>query len=89
MKRLLFVLSLTCALALGANAQDKAPEAKAPEAKPAMTEAQKALKKEMTEKYDANKDGKLDKEEKAKISAEDKAKMEKAGLSQPKKKKAE
>jgi len=89
MKKLLFVLSLTCVLALGANAQEKAPEAKAPEAKPAMTEAQKALKKEMTEKYDANKDGKLDKEEKAKISAEDKAKMEKAGISQPKKKKAE
>ena len=44
--------------------------------------------KEITEKYDANKDGKLDKDEKAKISAEDKEKMAKAGLG-GKKKKAE
>lgn len=40
--------------------------------------------KQMLEKYDTNKDGKLDKEERAKISAEDKAKMEKAGLTHKK-----
>ena len=45
-----------------------------------LTPAQEALKKEMLEKYDANKDGKLDKEERAKISEEDKAKMAEAGL---------
>jgi hypothetical protein len=45
------------------------------------TAEQKQLRKEITEKYDANKDGKIDKEERAKISAEDKAKLEKAGLS--------
>lgn len=45
------------------------------------TAEQKQLRKEMTEKYDTNKDGKIDKEERAKISAEDKAKLEKAGLS--------
>ncbi len=50
-----------------------------------LTAEQKALRKEMTEKYDTNKDGKLDKEERAKISAEDKQKMEHAGLG-PKKK---
>ena len=39
------------------------------------TAEQKALRKEMTEKYDANKDGKIDKEERAKISEDDKKKM--------------
>ena len=34
----------------------------------------------MLDKYDANKDGKLDKEERAKMSQEDKDKMSKAGL---------
>ena len=85
MKKLLFVLSLTCVLAVTANAAEDKAEGK----KPALTEEQKTLKKEMADKYDTNKDGKLDKEERAKISAEDKAKMEKAGLSQGKKKKAE
>jgi hypothetical protein len=47
----------------------------------------KALRKELLEKYDTNKDGKLDKEEKAKISADDKEKAEKAGLIAAKKKK--
>lgn len=45
-----------------------------------MTDDQKKLWKEMVEKYDTNKDGKLDKDEKSKISAEDKKKMEEAGL---------
>lgn len=51
------------------------------------TAEQKQVLKDIKEKYDANKDGKLDKEEKAKISAEDKAKLEKAGLGQHHKKK--
>ncbi len=89
MKKLLFVLSLTCVLALAANAAEKKAEGTAEGKKPALTAEQKALRKEMTEKYDANKDGKLDKEERAKISAEDKEKMEKAGLTHAKKKKAE
>jgi hypothetical protein len=46
-----------------------------------MTAEQKKLKKEMTAKYDANKDGKLDKEERAKMSEEDKKKCKDAGLS--------
>ncbi len=45
-----------------------------------LTEEQRKLRKEMVEKYDTNKDGKLDKTERARISKEDQQKMEKAGL---------
>ena len=38
----------------------------------------KALHKQMLEKYDTNKDGKLDKEERAKMSKEDKEKLKNA-----------
>lgn len=48
--------------------------------RPPLTEEQKALMKEITAKYDTDKDGKLSPEERAKISAEDKEKMTKAGL---------
>jgi hypothetical protein len=82
MKKLLTVLCCTCALALAANAQDAGTKKKTE-----LTDEQKAVKKEMTEKYDANKDGKLDKEERGKMSAEDKAKMEK--VLPPKKKAGE
>ena len=53
-------------------------------AKPALTEEQKKARKDLMAKYDANKDGKLDKEERAKITDEDKTKLKKAGLT-PKK----
>ena len=44
------------------------------------TEAQKTARKDLLAKYDANKDGKLDKEERKKITSdEDKAKLKKAG----------
>ena len=76
MKKLLTILCITCALALVAQADEtKEKEGKK---KAALTTEQKTVKKELTEKYDTNKDGKLDKEEKAKLSAEDKAKWEKA-----------
>jgi hypothetical protein len=45
-----------------------------------MTPEQQKLKTEMTTKYDANKDGKIDEQEAAKISSEDKAKMKEAGV---------
>ncbi|HWF19909.1 MAG TPA: hypothetical protein VG754_11605 [Verrucomicrobiae bacterium] len=48
------------------------------QAQKAVTDEQKALKKEMLEKYDTNKDGKLDKDERAKMTPEDKAKWSKA-----------
>lgn len=81
MKKLLVALCFSCALAVAVQAQDAKP-------KHERTAEQKALQKEMVEKYDTNKNGKLDKEEKSKISAEDKAKMDKAGLT-PKKKKSD
>lgn len=82
MKKLLIVACFSCALALAVQAQDT-------KAKHPQTAEQKALLKEITEKYDTNKDGKLDKEERSKISAEDKAKLEKAGLGHKKKKQGE
>lgn len=81
MKKILTALCLIAALALAAQtAQAKAK-------KPALTDEQKAVRKEIIDKYDTNKDGKLDAEEKAKISAEDKEKMTKAGLGDKKDKK--
>ena len=74
MKKLL-VLAMICVATITAQAQ-----------KTELTDDQKAVKKEMLEKYDANKDGKLDKDERAKMSADDKAKWDKAF---PKKKKAD
>ena len=50
-----------------------------------LTDDQKKIMKEINEKYDTNKDGKLDKEERAKVSADDKKKMKDAGLSRGKK----
>jgi hypothetical protein len=45
----------------------------------ALTPEQKQLRQEMVEKYDTNKDGRLDKEERARISAEDQARLGQAG----------
>lgn len=89
MKKLLVTLCVMSALAIAAQAEDSTAAAKPAAKKHETTAEQKAVMKEIKEKYDTNKDGKLDKEERAKISAEDKAKMEKAGLPMGKKKKAE
>ena len=53
---------------------------------PKASEDQRKLRKEMLEKYDTNKDGKLDKQERAKFSKADKEKLEKAGLGRQAKK---
>ena len=45
-----------------------------------LTPEQEKLKKEMVEKYDANKDGKVDAEEAAKIDRADKKKLKEAGV---------
>lgn len=45
---------------------------------PEMSEEQKKVMKELVEKYDADKNGRLNAEERGKFSAEDKAKYEKA-----------
>jgi len=77
MKRLLVALvGFACAVSLVANAAEGEKHKATPE--------QKALRKELIEKYDANKDGKLDKEERAKMSKDDKEKAEKAGFGQKK-----
>jgi hypothetical protein len=84
MKKLLVALCLTCALALTATAG-----AKGKRHEKQLTDEQKTVMKDMLAKYDANKDGKLDKTERAKINAEDKEKMKKAGLLGHKKKEGE
>jgi len=48
--------------------------------KKSMTPEQQKLKTEMVEKYDANKDGKVDADEAAKIDRADKKKMKEAGV---------
>jgi len=77
-KILVAALGLLCASAIVVQAQDAKPKHK-------MTDEQKALMKELTAKYDTNKDGKLDKTERAAMSQEDKDKLAKAGLSHTKK----
>ncbi len=84
MKKLLTALCLTCALTIAAQAEDATQTKKKQSAK-APTPEQKAAQKEILEKYDTNKDGKLSKAEKSTISTEDKAKMEKAGMGRKKK----
>lgn len=75
------VLALTLCCATSITLQAAEGEGKK---KRELTEEQKKARKELVEKYDTNKDGKLDKEERAKISDEDKAKLRGGG-----KKKAE
>ncbi len=69
----IIALGLLTATALTVSAAEKK------EKKP-LTDDQKKVLKEITDKYDLNKDGKLDKEESAKISDDDKKKMKDAGL---------
>jgi len=82
MKKLIVALCFTCVLAVAAHAEDK-PAAKS-DKKP-LTAEQKTARKALVEKYDTNKDGKLDKEERAKISADE---LEKAGFPAKKEKAA-
>ena len=89
MKKLLIALCFTSALALAAYAEDKAEAAKPEAKKAAPTAEQKAYRKELKEKYDANKDGKLDKDEMAKITDEERAKAGYAAKKEKKEKKAE
>jgi len=75
-KLALAIAGIVCAVSLTVQAG---------QGKHKLTPEQQALKKEMLEKYDTNKDGKLSKKERANVSKEDKEKMEKAGLDQKKK----
>jgi hypothetical protein len=72
MKKILVTIAgVICAAAIVAHADDAAPAKKHGKG-----DAGKA-RKELIEKYDTNKDGKLDKDEVAKMTDEDKAKWQK------------
>ncbi len=77
-KFLVAALGLLCATAILVQAQEAKP-------KKVYTPEQQTVMTEMLAKYDANKDGKLDKTEKAAMTQEDKDKMIKVGLMKPKK----
>jgi hypothetical protein len=80
LRALILAVGLSSALALTAGAQDgEKKKADAPK-RPPLTDEQKAVRKEIVEKYDKDKDGKLSPDERKSISAEDRAKMQKAGL---------
>lgn len=66
-------MTAACALAITAKAADATTD------KPKLTDEQKAQRKALIEKYDANKDGKLDKDERGKMSKEDKDKWQSFG----------
>jgi len=74
-KILITALALFCATAGVLQAQDAEGSKKA---RKELTSEQKQVQTDMVAKYDANKDGKLDKGEKGAMSAEDKAAWEKA-----------
>lgn len=84
MKKIIVTIAgVLCATVIAVHADDATPKKHGKK----MTEEQKQVQKDMLEKYDTNKDGKLDKEERSKISAEDKEKMKSAGLGGDHKKK--
>lgn len=70
-------LCFTCAFAVAVQTAEGQPKKKS-EGKSAAVAEQKSLRKEILEKYDTDKNGRLNKEEKVKITAEDKAKFNKA-----------
>ena len=86
MKKLILTIVALCAAgsmtirAADAAADTKPADKPADKGRPHQTEEQKAILKDIRDKYDANKDGTLDKEERAKITTEDKDRMEKAGI---------
>jgi hypothetical protein len=67
----LILLGFLCTFSLVANGRD---------GKHKLTPEQQALRKEIIEKYDTDKNGKLDRKERASISKEDKKRLRKAGF---------
>ncbi len=79
-KTLVWALSVAVvaiSMSVAVRAEDTDQAVKKPSRR---TEEQRKLHKEIVEKYDINKNGKLDKEERSKISKEDREKMNQAGL---------
>ena len=84
-----FIILLTaCSIGLGSAfaADDEKKPARGKKPRPALNEDQRELMKELKEKYDANKDGKITPKERAKFSDEDKKRMKDAGIGGPRKK---
>ena len=77
LRSLAIALTICCAFVFTTRGADK------------LTDEQKAERKGLIEKYDKNKDGKLDKEERGAMSAEDKEKLAKLQGGGAKKKKEE
>jgi hypothetical protein len=69
-------ITVCCALAFTSRGAEK------------LTDEQKAERKALIEKYDTNKDGKLDKDERKAMSAEDKEKLAKIAGARKKKEEA-
>ena len=86
--KILITLLIACSIGLGsvfAADGDKKP-AKGKKPRPALNEDQRELMKQMREKYDADKDGKISPKERAKFSDEDKKLIKNAGIGGPRKK---
>ena len=66
-----YLLVLTAALSLNSQEGPKGPPPVNRPPRPKLTEEQKAQRAALVAKYDANKDGKLDKEERTKVSEDD------------------
>lgn len=74
MKKLLSLIAIAIALTLSATAEGEKENKEAAKGKSPLTAEQKAARKELMAKYDANKNGYLDKEEKSKMTPEDQEK---------------
>ena len=79
MRVLILALGLCGALTLTANAADDEKKAE-PRKRPPLTEEQKTLMKEIREKYDKDKDGRLDLVEQKALKPEDKQRLSQAGM---------
>ena len=66
-----YLLVLAAAFTLNAQEGPKGPPPGNRPLRPKLTEEQKKQRTELIAKYDANKDGKLDKEERTKVSDDD------------------
>jgi len=72
MKKLLIAIGLASALVLGVQAAETESKKKQPSA----AAEQKAARKALIEKYDTNKNGRLDKKERSQMTPEDATKWE-------------
>jgi GH35 family endo-1,4-beta-xylanase len=78
MKKLLSIMAVLVALTLTARAAEgyAKPNEGENKKRPALTPEQKTQRKELIEKYDTNKNKRLDKEERSKMTPEDAQKWE-------------